>query len=85
MQVQEHDRPTHYNKGGRDLFDELWDKFKDDDKTYTGREVFIEVMKFTALRYIHRYPNKNPEDLDKGRYTLKRLDNYLKGDSDDLQ
>ena len=70
------DRPTHYESGGKDLFDELYDRLYHSKKMFTGREVFIIVMKFVAERYTRRYPNKNAEDLSKGIYTLERLKEY---------
>ena len=70
------DRPTHYESGGKDLFDELYDRLYHSKKMFTGREVFIIVMKFVAERYTRRYPNKNAEDLSKGIYTLERLRGY---------
>ena len=70
------DRPTHYESGGKDLFDELYERLYHSKKTFTGREVFIIVMKFVAERYTRRYPNKNAEDLSKGIYTLERLKEY---------
>ena len=69
-------RPTHYKNGNKDLFDELYERLYHDERLYTGREVFIIVMKFVAERYIRRYPNKNEEDLQKGIYTLERLKEY---------
>ena len=74
--VQSVERPTHYANNGKDLFDELYDRLFHSKKMFTGREVFIIVMKFVAERYIRRYPNKNEEDLQKGIYTLERLKGY---------
>lgn len=68
--------PSHYTNNGKDLFDELYDRLFHSKKMFTGREVFIIVMKFVAERYIRRYPNKNEEDLQKGIYTLERLKEY---------
>ena len=68
--------PDHYRTNGKDLFDELYDRLYHSKKTFTGREVFIIVMKFVAERYTRRYPNKNAEDLSKGIYTLERLRGY---------
>lgn len=68
--------PQHYKNGGKDLFDELYERLYHSKKTFTGREVFIIVMKFVAERYTRRYPNKNAEDLSKGIYTLERLKEY---------
>lgn len=70
--------PQHYRNGDKDLFDELYDRLYHSKKTFTGREVFIIVMKFVAERYTRRYPNKNAEDLSKGIYTLERLREYEK-------
>ena len=69
-------KPAHYKTGDKDLFDELYDRLYHSKKTFTGREVFIIVMKFVAERYTRRYPNKNAEDLSKGIYTLERLRGY---------
>ena len=74
--AQSVERPTHYANNGKDLFDELYDRLFHSKKMFTGREVFIIVMKFVAERYIRRYPNKNEEDLQKGIYTLERLKEY---------
>ena len=75
---EEHDpiKPSHYKTGDKDLFDELYDRLYHNKKMFTGREVFIIVMKFVAERYTRRYPNKNAEDLSKGIYTLERLKEY---------
>lgn len=70
------ERPSHYENNGKDLFDELYDRLYHSKKMFTGREVFIIVMKFVAERYIRRYPNKNDEDLKKGIYSLERLKEY---------
>ena len=72
-------KPAHYKAGDKDLFDELYDRLYHSKKMFTGREVFIIVMKFVAERYTRRYPNKNPEDLGKGIYTLERLKEYEEG------
>lgn len=69
-------KPSHYKTGDKDLFDELYDRLYHSKKMFTGREVFIVVIKFVAERYIRRYPNKNEEDLQKGIYTLERLKEY---------
>ena len=69
-------RPNHYENNGKDLFDEWYERYYNDTKTYTGKEVFTEIMKAVAERYIKRYPNKNAEDIDKGIYTLIRLKEY---------
>ena len=69
-------KPSHYKTGDKDLFDELYDRLYHSKKMFTGREVFIIVMKFVAERYTRRYPNKNAEDLSKGIYTLERLRGY---------
>lgn len=69
-------KPAHYKTGDKDLFDELYDRLYHSKKMFTGREVFIIVMKFVAERYTRRYPNKNAEDLSKGIYTLERLREY---------
>lgn len=69
-------QPDHYKNGDKDLFDELYERLYHSEKMFTGREVFIIVMKFVGERYIRRYPNKNPEDLSKGIYTLQRLREY---------
>ena len=69
-------KPAHYKTGDKDLFDELYDRLYHSKKMFTGREVFIIVMKFVAERYTRRYPNKNAEDLSKGIYTLERLKEY---------
>ena len=69
-------KPSHYKTGDKDLFDELYDRLYHSKKMFTGREVFIVVMKFVAERYTRRYPNKNAEDLSKGIYTLERLRGY---------
>ena len=69
-------KPSHYKTGDKDLFDELYDRLYHSKKMFTGREVFIIVMKFVAERYTRRYPNKNAEDLSKGIYTLERLKEY---------
>ena len=69
-------RPTHYqntNGNGKDLFDEWYERYYHSNKRFTGREVFIEIMKSVAERYIRRYPNKNDEDILKGIETLTRL------------
>lgn len=70
-------RPSHYKKGNGDMFDELYERLSNTDQTFTSKEVFVEIMKFTAMRYINRFPNKNDEDLGKGLYTLRRLEEYL--------
>ena len=70
------ERPNHYENNGKDLFDEWYERYDNDEKTYTGKEVFVEIMKAVAERYIRRYPNKNAEDIDKGVYTLVRLKAY---------
>ena len=69
-------KPAHYKNGDKDLFDELYDRLYHSKKMFTGRAVFIIVMKFVAERYTRRYPNKNAEDLSKGIYTLERLRGY---------
>lgn len=69
-------RPTHYQNtsgNGKDLFDEWYERYYHSNKRFTGREVFIEIMKSVAERYIRRYPNKNDEDILKGIETLTRL------------
>ena len=69
-------RPTHYQNtsgSGKDLFDEWYERYYHSNKRFTGREVFIEIMKSVAERYIRRYPNKNDEDILKGIETLTRL------------
>ena len=68
--------PDHYRNGDKDLFDEWHERFYYSEKMFTGREVFIEIMKSVAERYVRRYPNKNAEDLQKGIYTLERLKEY---------
>ena len=69
-------KPSHYKTGDKDLFDELYDRLYHSKKMFTGREVFIIVMKFVAERYTRRYANKNAEDLSNGIYTLERLKEY---------
>ena len=69
-------RPEHYNLNDKDLFDELYDRLYHSEEIYTGREVFVIVMKFVAERYTRRYPNKNEDDLDKAIYVLQRLQEY---------
>ena len=69
-------KPSHYKTGDKDLFDEWFDRYYHSDKTYTGREVFIIIMKIVAERYIRRYPDKNDVDISKGIYTLERLRDY---------
>ena len=69
-------RPKHYENNGKDLFDEWYERYYNDEKMYTGKELFAEIMKSVAERYIRRYPNKNAEDIDKGVYTLIRLKEY---------
>ena len=69
-------KPDHYKNGDKDLMDEWYDRLYHSEKLFTGREVFIIVMKSLAERYTRRYPDKNPEDLSKGVYTLERLKEY---------
>ena len=69
-------RPDHYENNGKDLFDEWYERYYNDTKTYDGKEVFAEIMKAIAEQYIRRYPNKNAEDIEKGIYTLIRLKEY---------
>lgn len=73
-------KPNHYQTKNGDLFDEWYERYYNDTKTYTGKEVFVEIMKAVAERYIRRYPNKNSEDIDKGVYTLVRLKAYTNKD-----
>lgn len=69
-------RPAHYLEGEHDLFDEWYKRFYHSEELFTGREVFIIIMKAISERYTRRYPNKNKEDLSKGIYTLERLKAY---------
>lgn len=70
-------RPNHYQGRGKDLFDEWHERYYDSERTYTGDEVFIEIMKCVAERYTRRFPDKSEIDLSKGIYTLSRLEDYL--------
>src|SRR5699024_2614735 len=69
-------KPAHYQNNGKDLFEEWFERYNDNGKMYTGKEMFIEIMKSVAERYIRRYPNKGKYDLEKGIYTLERLKEY---------
>lgn len=68
--------PKHYRVNGKDLFDEWYERYYYSEKLYTGREVFVAIMKAVAERYSRRYPDKNEEDLEKSIYTLTRLKEY---------
>ena len=68
--------PEHYLINGKDLFDEWHERYYNSEKLYTGREVFVAIMKAVAERYSRRYPNKNEDDLAKSIYTLTRLLDY---------
>lgn len=68
--------PEHYRVNGKDLFDEWHERYYNSEKLYTGREVFVAIMKAVAERYSRRYPEKNEEDLEKSIYTLSRLKEY---------
>lgn len=68
--------PKHYQVNGKDLFDEWHERYYNSEKLYTGREVFVAIMKAVAERYSRRYPDKNEEDLEKSIYTLTRLKEY---------
>ena len=51
-------RPSHYQGREKDLFDEWHERYSNDDRRYTGEQVFIEIMKCVAERYTRRYPQK---------------------------
>lgn len=68
--------PEHYLINGKDLFDEWHERYYNSEKLYTGREVFVAIMKAVSERYSRRYPNKNEDDLAKSIYTLTRLLDY---------
>ena len=70
-------RPSHYQGREKDLFDEWHERYSNDDRFYSGEQVFIEIMKCVAERYTRRYPRKDSADLSKGVYTLQRLEEYL--------
>lgn len=63
-------KPNHYlNENGQDLFEEWYQRLP--------FEVFQDVMRCVAERYIRRYPAKNGLiDLQKGIEVLNRLEKY---------
>lgn len=68
--MQSEINPLHYlNALGEDLFEEWYQRLP--------FEVFRDVMRCVAERYIRRYPAKNGLiDLQKGIEVLNRLEKY---------